>query len=325
MIASVLVADQFASSPAAAAHHHHHHRHSKHHRLVDMLSHDESTPQPQDLISATRVELASLQPADALRLLVDGIKHILDRSSPACAAWQPPSITSPEHAPPPPSSPQQQQRQYVHAAVPLSPPQPSPVVMVDGTDRSPSPMLDLVSTADAGRLSPGAEHAPSFAANSSTCACDQGTEVDDQQKQQFLVEKSNQRSMISRRFWSKTAPGIDIEKYLTRVHQYCPISAAVYMATSLYIYKLCVVNRVLPLTELNVHRLVITGLRVASKSLEDINHQQKRFAKVGGVSEAELCRLEIGFLFLIDFDLTVDVDLLEQQAGLLVDVAKQGR
>ncbi|KAK9470695.1 cyclin-domain-containing protein [Dipodascopsis tothii] len=130
-------------------------------------------------------------------------------------------------------------------------------------------------------------------------------------------DKHAQHALIARRFWCKSAPDIPIDVYLERIHHYCPISPAVYMATSLYIYRLCVVSRVITLTDLNVHRLLLAGLRVASKTLEDINHQQRRFAKVGGLSETELCRLEIGFLFLIDFDLHVSPHVLHAQADFL--------
>ncbi|CAN6654712.1 hypothetical protein TRVA0_027S01310 [Trichomonascus vanleenenianus] len=117
---------------------------------------------------------------------------------------------------------------------------------------------------------------------------------------------------ITRRFWSKTSPPISTWKYLCRLHHYCPNSTAVYLSAAVYIFRLCVVLKTFPLTTLCVHRLVLAAIRVAAKSLEDNLHVQKRFAIVGGVEPVDLYRLEIALLFLIDFDLKVDSEVLEQ-------------
>ena len=74
------------------------------------------------------------------------------------------------------------------------------------------------------------------------------------------------------------------------------MSTAVYIAASVYLHRLAVIDRVLPITRFNVHRLVLASLRVASKALEDLSHSHKRFAKVGGLSENELSRLEVSTL-----------------------------
>jgi len=74
------------------------------------------------------------------------------------------------------------------------------------------------------------------------------------------------------------------------------MSTAVYIAASLYLHRLAVVDRILPITRYNVHRLVLASLRVASKACEDLSHSHKRFAKVGGLSENELSRLEVSKL-----------------------------
>lgn len=99
-----------------------------------------------------------------------------------------------------------------------------------------------------------------------------------------------------------------------RLHHYCPMSTAVYLATSLYIFKLAVVERSIPVTSRNVHRLVLAGLRVAMKALEDFSYPHRRFAKVGGVSETELGRLEISFCFITDFELRVNKEGLLEHA-----------
>lgn len=116
---------------------------------------------------------------------------------------------------------------------------------------------------------------------------------------------NSQHGAITRKFYSKLEPPISITQYLTRLHQFCPMSTAVYLATSLYIHRLAIEQRAIPVTRRNVHRLVLAGLRVASKALEDLAYPHSKFSRVGGVSESELARLEISFCFLAGFELVI--------------------
>ncbi|EAQ91667.1 hypothetical protein CHGG_03602 [Chaetomium globosum CBS 148.51] len=112
-------------------------------------------------------------------------------------------------------------------------------------------------------------------------------------------------------------PPISVTEYLSRVHNYCPLSAAVYLATSLYIHRLAVLERAIVVTKRNAHRLVLAGLRVAMKALEDTYYSHDVIARVGGISGKELGRLEISFCFLTSFDLAVDASMLKQHWELL--------
>lgn len=143
-----------------------------------------------------------------------------------------------------------------------------------------------------------------------------------------------QHSAITRKFYCRTPPPISITDYLLRIHNYCPMSTGVYLATSLYMHRLAVSERAIVVTRRNAHRLLLAGLRVAMKALEDQSYPHVRFARVGGVSERELARLEISFCFLTGFELTVNVALLTQHWELLrrgtdcwnaFDVARQER
>ncbi|MCJ1277310.1 hypothetical protein MMC21_005122 [Puttea exsequens] len=128
-----------------------------------------------------------------------------------------------------------------------------------------------------------------------------------------------QQGALARKFYSKKPPPISLEEYLTRLHKYCPMSTGVYLATSLYIHRLAVIEKILPVTVRNVHRLVLAGLRVAMKALEDLSYPHRRFAKVGGVSESELGRLEVSFCFVTDFELKVDKEMLLEHAKSMID------
>ncbi|KAH8746236.1 cyclin-domain-containing protein [Diaporthe sp. PMI_573] len=120
-----------------------------------------------------------------------------------------------------------------------------------------------------------------------------------------------QHNAITRKFYSKKPPPIGISDYLLRIHRFCPMSTAVYLATSLYIHRLAVDERAVAVTKRNAHRLLLAGLRVAMKALEDLSYPHAKVAKVGGVSEVELARLEISFCFLCGFELVVGAGLLQ--------------
>lgn len=128
-----------------------------------------------------------------------------------------------------------------------------------------------------------------------------------------------QHGAITRKFFSKQIPPISIGQYLLRLHQFCPMSTAVYLATSLYIHRLAVEERAIPVTRRNAHRLVLAGLRVAMKALEDLSYPHTKIAKVGGVSEVELARLEISFCFLAGFELVVGEEPLRRHWETLRD------
>ncbi|KAI9373149.1 cyclin-domain-containing protein [Aspergillus egyptiacus] len=126
-----------------------------------------------------------------------------------------------------------------------------------------------------------------------------------------------QESILSKRFLSKREPPITLKEYLLRLHRYCPMSTGVYLATSLYITRMAYIDRIISVNRKNVHRLVLAGLRVAMKTLEDLSYSHSRVAKVGGVTERELSKLEISFCFLADFELRVDKQMLTDQARVL--------
>ncbi|POS85361.1 hypothetical protein EPUL_003982 [Erysiphe pulchra] len=129
------------------------------------------------------------------------------------------------------------------------------------------------------------------------------------------TETSNaQSSAIIRKFYSKSLPPINLVDYLMRIHKFCPMPTAVYLATSSYIHRLATEEKTISVTRRNCHRLVLAGLRVTMKAFEDQVYSHSRFSKVGGVTPGELARLEINFCFLIDFDFIISVEALLKHA-----------
>lgn len=82
-----------------------------------------------------------------------------------------------------------------------------------------------------------------------------------------------------------------------------------YILTSLLYIERVQKNTGMKITLYNVHRLLITGIMIAAKVLDDFQPNQKYFADLGGVSVAELCRLEAAFLQLCDYNVNVDPEI----------------
>ncbi|KAL8996695.1 MAG: hypothetical protein Q9169_003867 [Polycauliona sp. 2 TL-2023] len=69
----------------------------------------------------------------------------------------------------------------------------------------------------------------------------------------------------------------------------------------------------------NIHRLTIAAVTCASKFFSDVFYTNSRYAKVGGLPLVELNHLELQFLLLNDFRLSVPVEELEAYGTMLVE------
>jgi len=78
-----------------------------------------------------------------------------------------------------------------------------------------------------------------------------------------------------------------------------------------YIDRLIQRNNFL-LTELNVHRVVVTAVLLAAKFFDDAYYNNAYYAKVGGVLVSEMNGLEVDFLFRINFSLHVTPELFQK-------------
>lgn len=107
------------------------------------------------------------------------------------------------------------------------------------------------------------------------------------------------------------APPITTAQFLLRIKTYSPlVSVSVYIHSAYMIFKLCVLLDVMKVTPLNVYRLILALIRCLTKKLEDIHLKQKNFAVVGGVALKDLCKIEVSFLYLLNFKLVVSEYIL---------------
>mmetsp|Transcript_10723 Transcript_10723/g.16362 ORF Transcript_10723/g.16362 Transcript_10723/m.16362 type:complete len:385 (-) Transcript_10723:1267-2421(-) len=113
------------------------------------------------------------------------------------------------------------------------------------------------------------------------------------------------------KFHSLKVPAIGIPAYLERIHKFASCSTECYVLALIYIDRLIQQNSFL-LTELNVHRVVITAILLAAKFFDDSYYNNAYYAKVGGILVSEMNGLEVDFLFRINFSLHVNTELFNK-------------
>jgi len=122
------------------------------------------------------------------------------------------------------------------------------------------------------------------------------------------------------KFHALKAPGISILQYLERIHKYASCSTECFILALIYIDRLIQRNNFL-LTELNVHRVIITAILLAAKFFDDAYYNNAYYAKVGGVLVTEMNSLEVEFLFRINFSLHVTSEVFSRYHAELISHA----
>lgn len=118
-------------------------------------------------------------------------------------------------------------------------------------------------------------------------------------------------------FSASQIPAMSIQRYLERIFKYAHCSLSVFVVAYAYIDRLMLNHPGFRLTSLNVHRLLITSVMVATKFLDDLHHRNAYYAKVGGLTTEEINSLEIEFLFMQRFRLQVTVSVFQSYCSHL--------
>lgn len=160
-------------------------------------------------------------------------------------------------------------------------------------------------------------------------------------------------------FHARNVPLISIHSYLTRILKYCPMSSDIFLSLLVYFDRMSkgplthgaddkdtftstrqylgTEHHPFSIDSFNIHRLVITGIVVASKFCSDVFYTNSRYAKVshvlhtdckvsrqltvlqvGGLPLSELNHLEFQFLLLNDFRLMIPMEELQRYGNQLL-------
>ncbi|KAK7207391.1 cyclin-domain-containing protein [Myxozyma melibiosi] len=114
------------------------------------------------------------------------------------------------------------------------------------------------------------------------------------------------------RFHSRAPPAISHRDYLHRLIRFCSLEKATLLSMVFYIDLLCAAFSAFTISSLTVHRFLITAATVASKGLCDSFCTNSHYAKVGGVSLAELNLLEVEFLVRVGWRVVPAVQTLDE-------------
>ncbi|KAM0952312.1 putative cyclin [Dioscorea sansibarensis] len=112
-------------------------------------------------------------------------------------------------------------------------------------------------------------------------------------------------------FRGERTPSISIATYLERIYRYTCCSPSCFVVGFVYVDRMVHKDPGSLVVSLNVHRVVLTSVMVASKVLDDAHYNNSFFARVGGVSNAELNRMELELLSLLDFGVMVSSRVFE--------------
>eukprot|EP00250_Pteridium_aquilinum_P006057 c16043_g1_i1 orf=233-979(+) len=127
-------------------------------------------------------------------------------------------------------------------------------------------------------------------------------------------EKSLKGPVAHRRltpFHGIRPPNISILKYLQRIYKYTNCSPSCFVVGFILMDQLVHKQPNCHFMSLNVHRLMITSIMVATKILDDVHYNNAFYSRVGGISVAELNSLELDFLFRLQFQLHVTPSVFE--------------
>eukprot|EP00419_Tripos_fusus_P030632 CAMPEP_0172783316 /NCGR_PEP_ID=MMETSP1074-20121228/204374_1 /TAXON_ID=2916 /ORGANISM="Ceratium fusus, Strain PA161109" /LENGTH=217 /DNA_ID=CAMNT_0013620305 /DNA_START=1 /DNA_END=654 /DNA_ORIENTATION=+ len=127
-------------------------------------------------------------------------------------------------------------------------------------------------------------------------------------------------------FRARRPPKVDLGSYLLRIRQYIPCSDACFVLALVYIDRIAREEPLLVVDGMTCHRLVLTGIMLATRfhdDEEELHYHNAFFAKVGGFKVSELATMERTFLQLLRWRLFVDVTEYEQYLEMMRGAALQ--
>ncbi|KAL5718365.1 Cyclin-U2-1 [Ranunculus cassubicifolius] len=126
-----------------------------------------------------------------------------------------------------------------------------------------------------------------------------------------ISRKCTSKDVRIRAFESNETLDMTTQSFLERIYRYVRVAPPIYVVAYIYIDRLCQIHPEFRITTLNVHRLLITTIMVASKFVEDMNYRNSYYARVGGLATKEMNDREVDFLFLMGFKLHVNVSIFD--------------
>lgn len=132
---------------------------------------------------------------------------------------------------------------------------------------------------------------------------------------QILSEISNQNAELEFNpddpFSKKNPPKVTLQYFFGRIKRYSQINKSTLILILIYVDRMCITSGII-INPHNIHRLILGCLLLAVKYNEDFYFNNEYFAKVGGVTLAELNTLEYHSFQLIDHNLFISDDIYDK-------------
>jgi len=136
-----------------------------------------------------------------------------------------------------------------------------------------------------------------------------------------LVSRNDQLPLVATQvtpFHSSKPPAISVKCYLEdRILKYGGCSEETFILALIYMDQVVQFNPDFVISSLNVHRLLITAIMLASKFFDDVYYNNAYYARVGGISNSEVNSLEMEMLRMISFSLFVSQEQYTEYRGSL--------
>eukprot|EP00287_Rhodomonas_sp_CCMP768_P016019 CAMPEP_0196757728 /NCGR_PEP_ID=MMETSP1091-20130531/103815_1 /TAXON_ID=302021 /ORGANISM="Rhodomonas sp., Strain CCMP768" /LENGTH=387 /DNA_ID=CAMNT_0042106513 /DNA_START=35 /DNA_END=1201 /DNA_ORIENTATION=- len=139
---------------------------------------------------------------------------------------------------------------------------------------------------------------------------------------QATVEYNERRNRPSipelKKFEAAEAPPLSPAEYVRRLMKYGGISPACLVIGVIYLERMKPKVSEVWLTSKNIQRLYLVAVMEAAKFWEDFYYDNNRWAQIGGVTLAEINKLELEFLSLTNFSLQVTTEQYDQFAAAIM-------
>lgn len=125
-------------------------------------------------------------------------------------------------------------------------------------------------------------------------------------------------------FDASSKPSIPITNYIDRICQYSELSHQAMICAFILVRSLVESHPELQVTSHNVHRLTLISMMTYAKYYDDKLDNNARWARIAGITTAEINALEIAFLNVCHFDLHTPVQAFHECIHELMLFSKLG-
>lgn len=125
-------------------------------------------------------------------------------------------------------------------------------------------------------------------------------------------------------FHSSVPPPISIQDYIKRLRKLFRCNDECFVLALVYIDRIGKKYASMAVSELTVHRLLVTALMIAAKFHDDTFYSNQHYGKAGGLTVREVNKLEAVMLQALDWRMLVSVQEYQLYHGLVCQALSQG-